>query len=409
MSVRNIFIIPSWYPNKYGLVAGIFIREQAIAIGKLRPGWKVAISLWGQGELTLSPRDPLRCFNSVLDRVRLRKQTRHLLSPNVAEYKKAVLHTSERLLSGNKSAILKANRRNFEAFIRDVGNVDLIHAHVSFPAGWLAMRLKEETGVPYIITEHMSPFPFRRFLNSDGSIKAIVREPLEKADAVVAVSPSAADQISAFGIQKPSVVPNLVDENAFKLSEKRCSDKFAFFTLANMIPQKGIPDLLHGVSLFVKSLDKSKTEELTFRIAGEGPERRRYQALASNLALDPWVTWLGFLPQNKMIEEFENCDCFVLPSRHESFGVVYVQAIACGKPIIATRCGGPEHIVTPENGLLVDTASPPQLAKALHDMFTFRDNYDARLIRQQFLDRFSLPVVVNKIERVYRDVFGDGW
>jgi glycosyltransferase involved in cell wall biosynthesis len=110
-----------------------------------------------------------------------------------------------------------------------------------------------------------------------------------------------------------------------------------------------------------------------------------------------------------MIEEFENCDCFVLPSRHESFGVVYVQAIACGKPIIATRCGGPEHIVTPENGLLVDIASPSQLAKALHDMFTFRDNYDAKLIRQQFLDRFSLPVVVNKIERVYRDVFGDGW
>lgn len=407
MSVRSIFIIPSWYPNRYSPVAGIFIREQAIAIGKLRSSWKVAISLWGQGELTLSPRDPLRCFNSVLDRVRLRKQTRHLLSPNVTEYKKAVLHTSERLLGGNKSAILKANRRNFGAFIREVGNVDLIHAHVSFPAGWFALRLKEETGVPYIITEHMSPFPFRRFLNPDGSLKGIVREPLEKADAVVAVSPSAADQISGFGIQKPYIVPNLVDETSFRLSEKRRGDKFVFFTLANMVPQKGITDLLHAVSLFVKSLKKSKSEAVTFRIAGEGPERRKYQVLARSLGLDPWVIWLGFLPQNQMIEEFESCDCFVLPSRHESFGVVYVQAIACGKPIIATRCGGPEHIVTPENGLLVEIANPPQLAKALHNIFTFRDNYNAALIRQQFLDRFSLPVVVSKIELVYRDVLGD--
>jgi glycosyltransferase involved in cell wall biosynthesis len=90
-----------------------------------------------------------------------------------------------------------------------------------------------------------------------------------------------------------------------------------------------------------------------------------------------------------------------LPSRSETFGVVYVEAIACGKPVLATRCGGPESIVTAENGLLVDTGDVDALAGAMRTMTATARSYDAHAIRRQFLERFSRAAVVDRLEDVY--------
>jgi glycosyltransferase involved in cell wall biosynthesis len=169
-----------------------------------------------------------------------------------------------------------------------------------------------------------------------------------------------------------------------------------------MVPQKGIPDLLYAISLFVKTLAVSDQDKVIFQIGGTGFEQQKYKTLAKKLKLDYWVTWLGYLTQEQVVERFRNCDCFVLPSRHESFGIVCVQAIACGKPIIATRCGGPEYIVTPENGLLVEVANPEEMTKALYQMFKSKNDYEPKVIRDQFMARFSRTVIVDSLESVYR-------
>jgi glycosyltransferase involved in cell wall biosynthesis len=401
----RVFIIPSWYPSRYSPVAGIFIKDQVLDIGELRPKWKLAISLWGQGEFNLPLRDPRRLFQILVDYAWSEARTKRILRENVVEYKKPVLHTSERVLGGNRVGILRANRVNLENSIRDLGDIDLIHAHVSYPGGWIAMLLSEETGIPYIITEHMSPFPFSRFLDADGSLQNMIRGPLEKANAVVAVSPSQAEEIVRFGIKKPTIVPNMVNEQVFRPPSKDIkNERFVFFTLAGMVPQKGIPDLLYAISLFVKTLAVGDQDKVIFYIGGTGFEQQMYKALAKKLDLDSWVTWLGYLTQEQVVERFQNCDCFVLPSRHESFGIVCVQAIACGKPIIATRCGGPEYIVSPENGLLVEVANPEEMAEALYQMFKCKNVYDAKVIREQFMARFSRTVVLNSLESVYKNV-----
>lgn len=403
MESLRVFIIPSWYPSRYAPVAGIFIKDQVLDIGELRPKWKLAISLWGQGEFNLTLRNLRKLFQILIDYARSETRTKQILRENVVEYKKPVLHTSERVLGGNRVGILRANRVNLENSIRDLGGIDLIHAHVSYSGGWIAMLLSEETGIPYVITEHMSPFPFSRFLDADGSLQNIIREPLEKANAVVAVSPSQAAEIARFRIKEPSVVPNMINEQVFRPSGKPvCKDRFVFFTLAGMIPQKGIPDLLYAISLLVKNLPLDDRNRVLFRLGGTGFEQQKYKALAKKLNLESWVTWLGYLTQEQVVESYQNCDCFVLPSHHESFGIVCAQAIACGKPVIATRCGGPEYIVTPENGLLVEVANPGEMAKVLYQMFKSKNEYEVNRIREQFMTRFSRPVVVDALEVVYR-------
>jgi glycosyltransferase involved in cell wall biosynthesis len=175
-----------------------------------------------------------------------------------------------------------------------------------------------------------------------------------------------------------------------------------FFTLCSMEPVKGIPDLLKAIRLLIDRLPEGERGGIAFRLGGDGPNRREYQDECHGLGLDPWVTWLGFLPRAQARREFQECDAYVLASRYESFGVVLAEALASGRPLIATRCGGPETIVTPENGLLVPVGRPDELAGALHAMLREAGRYDPRVLREDFMRRFSRPAVVERIEEIYR-------
>ena len=101
---------------------------------------------------------------------------------------------------------------------------------------------------------------------------------------------------------------------------------------------------------------------------------------------------------------FREAHAFVLPSRHESFAVVCAEAIASGRPVVATPGGGPESIVNQGNGLLVGVEDPDALAKALERVADTWSSYDPQAIRSDFLTRFSRAAVAERIVDVYRSV-----
>jgi glycosyltransferase involved in cell wall biosynthesis len=177
-----------------------------------------------------------------------------------------------------------------------------------------------------------------------------------------------------------------------------------FFTLGGMLPVKGYPDLLQAIALFLERLPEQDHSRVEFRLAGYGPCLEAYRAECRRLGLDAWVSWPGFLSREQARHEFHNCDCYVLASHHESFGVVLVEAMASGRPVIATRCGGPEAIVTPDNGILVDVGRPPQLAEAMMTMYSSARRFDPQALREAAFRTFSRPVVVDQLERIYRCV-----
>jgi glycosyltransferase involved in cell wall biosynthesis len=173
-----------------------------------------------------------------------------------------------------------------------------------------------------------------------------------------------------------------------------------------MDPLKGVSDLLKAAARFFGDLPERDRPRVRFRIAGDGPLLAQHRREARELRLDSCVTWLGQLPRERVREEFARCDCFVLTSRHESFGIVFVEAGASGKPVIATRCGGPEAIVTPENGVLLGVGDLEGVAGALRVMFESGRNYDAEQIRRQTVERYGREAVVSRLEAVYRRVIG---
>lgn len=396
----NVLFIPSWYPHPTSPTDGIFQRDQALAIGELRPNWNVAVSLWGQGDLALPMSVPGRWPGALRRAVPSAGQERVQLAPNVVEYRRPLVTWSHRLLSGRAKHILDANRANLRDAVRDIGPIDVIHAHVAFPAGWVAQRLSQELRIPFVVTEHMAPFPFPSFVRRDGALDELVRGPLEAAHARIAVSAALADEMARFEIHDVNVVPNLVDESFFAPVDRKPNERFTLFALGRLESRKGFADLLEAAARV--------DGDLELRIGGTGPERRNLARLASARGLDDKVVWLGPLAREAVREELHGCDGFALASRHESFGIVYAEALACGRPVLATRSGGPEEIVTEGDGILVDVGSTGRLAEAIRAMRSSIDSFDSAAIRQRFLERFSRPVVVAAVEAVYDAVQARG-
>ncbi|UNC93629.1 glycosyltransferase [Candidatus Contubernalis alkaliaceticus] len=402
----NIFVIPSWYPDAHNRVSGVFIREQVLAIGELRPHWRVAVSLGGQSAQSLSFRSPRHNYRIIKEYLQDSKNPVCEISPNVMELRKPVFRWTPRIARGNWPGVIAANLQNLQLTQELWKEVHLIHAHVSYPAGKIAMELSHQTQIPYVVTEHMGPFPFPVYLDSRGGLIPEVREPLKKAHASIAVSPFLAEKMKQFRLPDPVVVPNLVNETLFK-PPKTFPDKgetpFRFLTVCAMVPEKGIYELLEAISIMVGK-GSPDTQVVQFRLLGEGPEKHSARHRAQSLGISSYIKWLDSPSREEVRREFQQCDAFVLPSHYETFGVVYAEAMACGKPVIATRCGGPESMVNQQNGMLVEVKNVTQLSSALKQMYEGAGNYDSQMIRRDFMERFSREAVVNSLEKVYNKV-----
>jgi glycosyltransferase involved in cell wall biosynthesis len=394
----NIFFIPSWYPSKKDPLAGFWTRDQALALGKHFPELKIGICTWAQGDYLTRLRKPIDSIKSIINYFHDR-QHRCFLSPNVVEYRSPTIEIlSQQLMFLNICLVYHACKKNYVLFEKNYGNVDLIHAHVSYPAGYIAMLLAQRNKLPYIITEHMSPFPFPIFVNA-GRLSPLIRKPLQRANRIIAVSPSLSKKISGFNLPKPKFIPNIIDDSFFRpaFSTKE-NAQFTFLTLCRFVSQKGIPDLLRSIAIV-----RQTHPHIRFRIGGD-PCTVEYAGLCEKLDVTGCITWLGSLDRQQVLVEYQNCDCFILASHHETFGIVYAEAIACGKPIIATKCGGPECIVNECNGVMVEPGKIQEIAGAIIGMFENRDRYNAAAIREDFLKRFSQKTVLSQIAQTYYDI-----
>jgi glycosyltransferase involved in cell wall biosynthesis len=221
---------------------------------------------------------------------------------------------------------------------------------------------------------------------------------LDAASACVAVSPALADRMASFGILRPVVIPNLVDESIFYPEPAR-PGRFSFLTVCSITQAKGVDTLIRAIASWAPN-----PEEVEFRVVGEGAQLQEFHQLAEALGVADRIQWLGAVSRDTIPDLFRACHAFVLPSEFETFGMVYAEAVACGKPVIATRCGGPESILNEENGVLVNVGDTIQLAEAMRDL---RDNYgrfDAGRIRADFMARFSRRAVTTRLAKLYYDL-----
>lgn len=396
----NVFVIPSWYPSHDHPINGIFNKEQAIALALLDPQSNFCVSLWGQKDESnlLWSKDHL--FN-VIKLIKFFKKHGNQTSvlsndvlSNLYETFTPALTWTRKFYAGNIINIIKANEKNLKYFERRAGKINIIHAHAAYPAGYIAFVLSKRFGIPYVITEQITPFPSRHYLNFKGNIHSNIMEALIQSNFVVAVSPALKNKFINVGLRNSVFIPNLTDETFFMPGPNVTRyKKPTFFMLGRMVEQKGVPVLLNSIA-------KMKHHNISFRIGGDGEEIDSYKALANKLHLNK-IIWLGELSRAAARDELQGCDAFVLPSIHENLPLVLLEAIACGKPIIATDCGGPEYIVNENNGILAKVGDSDDLANKMDWMMENINRYNTESIREDFLKRFSRKVVITQIMEIY--------
>lgn len=393
----NVFVLPSWYPNARQPMAGLFARDQALALALARPDWQVTVGLWGHHDGALSVRNPRDSLRALAWRLRTPPQWRQDAAP-MYEVLTPRLSWTLTWAGGGVRGLLSASRRNLEQTEAHLGPVQMVHAHVGFPAGWIAAQLAAERDLPYVLTEHMSPFPFPALADAKGKPLPALRQAFDRAAATVAVSSALAERLRSCGLRCDAVIPNAVDETRFPPAHTDPSRR-VLFTLGALVPQKGMDVLLHA---FAQMPPLSQPVEL--HIGGDGPERAALLSLAVSLGVAGRVNFLGALRPEQTPAHFAVCDAFVLASHHETFGVVLAEALMSGKPVVATRCGGPEDIVTATNGRLVPPADPAALALALYELLQAPQAFDAAALRADAVARFGLHAVGERLAALCEQV-----
>ena len=120
------------------------------------------------------------------------------------------------------------------------------------------------------------------------------------------------------------------------------------------------------------------------------------------LDIQKQVNFLGRISQERVREEMMKSDCFVLSSNFETFGVVLIEALACGLPLIATKCGGPEDIVNEQNGILIDVENQLQLEDAMITMYKNAHNYDKEKLRNYAKEKFGEKTFIENVIKYYK-------
>ncbi|WP_235337505.1 glycosyltransferase family 4 protein [Pontibacter korlensis] len=397
----NVFVIPSWFPSKDHPVSGTMIKEQTEAFCQYYPSVNVGISVWGQQDedFLLWTKHHIKNLWKVIKANTTPYQT-SLLS-NLKVYHRPTFTWTRKILKGNLKGVVKSNIENLKNFEADFGPVDVIHAHVGFPAGLIAMEVAEKRNIPFCLSERMGPFPWPHTLNKEGKLLAYYKQPYIKSAVNIAVSPFQQEVMYKQGIMNTVMIPNFVNENIFAPASVANvnTDAFTFFSLSYVAPNKGT-DLV----VFAAKELLLKYKNINFRIGGDGPFLDHCKELTFSLGIAENFTWLGELDRKAAIQEFQSCNAFVLASQYESMGIVYVEAIACGKPIIATRCGGPETTVNSINGLLVEKDNPVELSKAMEYIVVNREKYSSSNIREDYLRHFSIQAIAPKLYDLYKEI-----
>lgn len=311
----------------------------------------------------------------------------------IPEYKSLVVRYSPRFGFPDR-AYVQAGRKAFLRASAEQGRMDLIHAQVGYPGGFVAMHLAREFAIPYVITEVMGPFPFPIYMEGDKPAPRIL-EPMRNAAKIMAISPSLQERIESFGIRNVTCVPGFVDERVFFPAAHDVTEP-VFFALSNLSVEKGTDDLIEAVRLIIQEHGRA----VRVRIAGPG-DLNHYRAMANRLGVQNYLDFMGPLTRAEAAQEFRNAFAFVLPSRHETFGMVYAEALATGLPVIAARAGGPESIIDHTNGILVPVGDSAAIARAMIQVIEHRSRFKKSEIRDGFLRRFSRGVVVDQVRKIY--------
>lgn len=275
---------------------------------------------------------------------------------------------------------------------------DIIHGHMTQPSGLICMILKEKYGVPYVLTIHENEFWLADEISSN---HPSIVDSWKSADALIRVNKYDLPLLLKWN-PNSYYVPNVFSSKYFPRDMTECRDKLGLsigttilFSLGNLIERKGFSYLIESVAQMNKD-----GHEIFCYIGGSGPEREHLQMLIDKYNMTTHIHLIGKISEEDSCFWMNAANLFVLPSLNESFGVVNIEAMACGTPVVGTNVGGvPSIIIDNRYGLLVEPASVDDLKNGILSPLTM--SWNKMLIHKYAVDNYGDESLSNKLSDIY--------
>lgn len=272
---------------------------------------------------------------------------------------------------------------------------DITHVHM-FPGGDFARWLKREQQIPYLVTEHLSGFSEERYTQ-----RQLHCAMLTYADSAFNISVS--NHLKALLEEKLGspfkVIPNSINTDHFTL-KSRVNQKQRFITVGRLVKIKNHEMLIAAFSELVKN-----NPDVHLTIVGDGPEKANLKQKIKTLGLLEKVTLTGHADLSEVRSLMHEQDIFVLSSVYETFGVVMIEALSSGLPVVSTDCQGAKEIVTaPELGIICDN-NQSALTAAMQQML--EQEFDSELLRHHVVERYSAHQTQAAIMALYQEAIAE--
>lgn len=368
----NIVFITPWYPDDKQPFHGLFIREQAIALAARHKVYvivsKVDYSCFSLSKYSLIKQEDnsnLMLYQLTINKsLPIFNQLHHLF---------VTWSVSKKILRHKK--------------------IDLIHSFIGYPGAILGWMLSKTMMVPYVHTEHTKlNNNYRSWLH-----RLLTNFGMRKANAITTVSNWLATQLQEIVNKPVHVIPNLINITRFTIAKRSTPNILHFGFLG------GLNTNVKGLDILLMALGKYHGD-FVLHIGGEGRLKEGYKQLATELGIADKCIFHGSIPIKNIPEFYHQLSFFICASRHETFSIAIIEALASGIPVLSTKCGGPEEIIRNDGlGLLVESGSPEELLNGIQLMNLKLGSFHGEKIRDFIKSKYSIEVIMPMYEQVYSD------
>lgn len=307
------------------------------------------------------------------------------------------------LLSSSGVRLYRGIRKTVQRIYED-SPFDLIHAHMTMPDGFAGMLLARDFGLPLVVTLQATDLDITAKRNARCS--RALRNVFRTAARMISPSPRLDTAMrDQFGIATTTIGYGVDASDVYTGHSnlgKNYADRRVLLSASRLIETKGIELNLRSLGRLVE-----QHSELTYVILGDGPVRCELEQLAHALHLDDHVEFIGQLPHRQVMEYMSICDVFSMPSWQETFGLVYIEAMAHAKPVVGVQGQGVDGIIEHgETGLLVKPRDVDSLVEALDFLLSHPEGARAmgERARKLVLENYTWEKNAQKTIELYEEV-----
>lgn len=341
----RVLVINGLYPSKNNPMRGIYIFRNVDAM-RLNGVYCDLILLIPDYTVTV------KIIRLVIDKITNKKRD-EMVEPNIIHYKclykigliDTIFNNQRRVVRSMLKAVLKQFKME---------DYDLLHAHLAFPYGYLAYLIKKQTGIPIVFSAHGSDIHTTP-LKAKETIPMIT-EAICNSDAVTFVSPDLCKTAEKMGFlyKNADILPMGVDTNQFRPIPKHMAREAIEYSGKNKIVGyigsltdvknvKILPDIFSGINRI--------RDDVTFIVVGDGELKPELYAQLDKTSID--VIKTGYIKPEMVMFYLNAMDTLIIPSKKEGFGLIAIEALSCGCPVVASNVGGLPDIIG-DTGVLVD-------------------------------------------------------